>query len=173
MNYILGLDISTTTIGWALIFKEDGRTQSVGHITFKKGLDLWDKLNHFKEQSNQFLGSDISAVSIEEPLKGFKPGLSSAQTLSLLSQFNGMVSATVFNITGIKPVHINASTARSSVGIRIDTKDKTKTTKQKILEQVKFKDNNIPWTGKKGDEDAADAWVVAQSFRTLFKTSNI
>jgi hypothetical protein len=121
---------------------------------------------------------NINQIAVEENLQAFRPGLSSAKTLMTLAQFNGVVRWVCYDIFDIEPVAINVNTARKSVGLKINKKDKTKTTKEKVLDWVSEDDTSIKWPTKilksgpnKGKKricneayDMADAYVIGKSF---------
>ena len=115
-------------------------------------------------------------VAIEEPLQSFARGLSSAKTLFTLAKFNGIIQYIVFSL-GLIPTVINVNNARKLVGIKIDKKDKTKNTKEQVLEQVQNLNSSLIWPKRvlksgtrKGLEiyddccyDRADAWVIGKA----------
>ena len=103
-----------------------------------------------------------------------------------MAQFNGVVRWICYEIFGEEVHAINVNTARKNVGLKIDKKDKSKTTKEKVLEQVQQLDSKIIWperTLKSGPRkglkifddccyDMADAWVIGKAF-LLEKKENI
>ena len=90
---ILGLDISTSICGFAVI---DKRGMLVHHtaLDLRKEKNIFAKCESFiqklKETRQTYYG--IDEVYIEQSLHMFMGGKSSAKTLSLLTRFNGMVS---------------------------------------------------------------------------------
>ena len=120
----------------------------------------------------------INRVVVEENLQAFRPGLSSAKTLMTLAQFNGVVRWICHERLEVPVEAINVNTARKSVGLKIDKKDKSKTTKEKVLDWVSADDPSIKWPTKilksgpnKGKKricneayDMADAYVIGKSF---------
>ena len=107
---ILGLDVSTTTIGMCGLNEENGLV-FLSYVTLKKQKDLFEKADAFKEELLKYEGL-ISNVAIEEPLVMYKEGFSRAQILSKLSMFNGMcgiIAKTLYNTT---PILYNVNTAR-------------------------------------------------------------
>ena len=87
-DLILGLDISTSVIGYSII-DMDKTLHSLSYIKLSKEKDLLKKVDIFTKEMNQYAES-VKYVAIEEPLVAYKDGFSRAQILSLLSQFNGM-----------------------------------------------------------------------------------
>lgn len=120
---VLGLDISTAIIGFAVM---DGETPLViGHIDFKKCNDIWEKADKAKEEVEAILSSyAIEKVYVEESLLGFSTGLSSAATLFTLAKFNALVSYFVRAKTGQAVEYISASAARKTVGVKVIQKKK-------------------------------------------------
>lgn len=174
---ILSLDISTSCTGYC-VFDEDDLV-AIGHISLSKHKDFYEKANRIKSELKEINKTfNIHYVAVEENLQAFRPGLSSAKTLMTLAQFNGTVRWICSEIFNLKPVAINVNTARKSIGLKIDKKDKSKTTKEKVLEWVSAKDPSITWPTKilksgpnKGQKricneayDMADAYVIGKSF---------
>lgn len=174
---LLALDISTSCTGYCL-FDED-ELIDIGHIDLSKHKGLYEKAKHVKARIFE-LGSKyrIHRVVVEENLQAFRPGLSSAKTLMTLAQFNGVVRWICHEHLFVEIVSINVNTARKSVGLKINKKDKSKTTKEKVLDWVSADDPSIKWPTKilksgpnKGQKricneayDMADAYVIGKSF---------
>ena len=110
----------------------------------------------------------MTAVSIEQNLQAFRPGLSSASTINTLARFNGAISFICFDVLNVEPIFINAIKSRSSLGIKIDYKDKTRSTKDKIYEWVS-KQIEFDWPKSRTGSlktccyDMADSYVIARS----------
>ena len=121
---VLGLDVSTAIIGYAVM---DGETPVIiSHIDFKKCNDLWEKANKAKAEIEAILNAypGIEKVFVEESLLGFSTGLSSAATLFTLAKFNALVSYFVRAKMG-KPVeYISSGAARKTVGVKVIQKKK-------------------------------------------------
>ena len=172
---ILGLDVSTSCTGWSVISSLTGKLISQNYIHLSKLKDTFKKaelvMSNLEKINEKY---DITHVFIEENLQMFRPGLSSAKTLITLARFNGMVSLLSYQVFDIDPQFLNVNAARKSVGLKIDKKDKTRTTKEKVLKWVS---NEIifEWpikTLKSGPRkglqvydpgcyDIADAYVIA------------
>lgn len=114
---ILGLDLSTTCIGVSIV-KYDGDkidVLKVSHVKPKvpnkiKGTEaLFYKAKIFKEQFiEKNMGIGITDVIIEEPL----PTSPHKTGISTLLRFNGMLSQSIYEATGIVPVYISSYDAR-------------------------------------------------------------
>ena len=107
--------------------------------------------------------------------------MSSAQTLSTLARFNGIVSLLAFQVTGLEPIHANVNAVRKTIGLKLISKKKGgKPTKEQVLDWVHLNvqnnaNVNYEWPTKtlksgprKGQDildpqcyDMADAYVMA------------
>lgn len=121
---IIGLDISTSCIGWAVL-DGDGELVAIGHINFKDANTLWEKADKAMEQLGMICDTHgPTAFYIEESLQGFRPGLSSASTLLTLAKFNGLLSFFMRQKLGRDPVYIPSAKARKLCGIKLLQKNK-------------------------------------------------
>ena len=121
---VLGLDVSTAIIGYAVM---DGETPVViSHIDFKKCNDLWEKADKAKAEIEAILAAypGIERVYVEESLLGFSTGLSSAATLFTLAKFNALVSYFVRAKMGQPVEYISSGAARKTVGVKVIQKKK-------------------------------------------------
>ncbi len=107
---ILGLDISTSVVGYCIIDKK-GNLHNLSYISLSKLETLFDKAEAVAEILKDYEGL-VSHIAIEEPLVMFQEGFSRAQILSKLSMFNGMVSMMTKFIYNQTPVYYNVNTAR-------------------------------------------------------------
>jgi hypothetical protein len=175
---ILGLDISTSSTGWSLL-DTDGILVEQSYIpmskiknTMAKTAEVTRVFREIKDRHN------IEKIFIEENLQMFRPGLSSAKVLITLARFNGMVTLLSNQIFDLEPVFLNVNAARKLVGLKIDKKDKSRTTKEKVVEWVSDELNGtFDWPMKtlksgprkgtviheSGCYDIADAYVIAQA----------
>lgn len=115
---ILGLDVSTKTIGIAL-FEDLGKTgklKLLHHVTPKikpkpadKMQELFEKARVFEEEFlNGYADMGITKVIIEEPLLRSN----NVNTVATLLRFNGMVSRSVYDTLGIIPEFISSYDSR-------------------------------------------------------------
>jgi RNase H-fold protein (predicted Holliday junction resolvase) len=114
MGKILGLDVSTKTIGIAL-FDEDGKLWELTHITptIKPRLDnkleeQFRKVDSFERLLTRYIELDIDRVIIEEPLLNSN----NVYTVATLLRFNGMISKVVEEVLNIVPEFISSNDAR-------------------------------------------------------------
>ena len=156
---ILGLDISTTIVGIAVIDSEGKLLVS----------DHWDISKY-----------NIESVFIETALKKFIPGKSRADTIIKLAKFNGIVSWISFDTFGAPPTFINVNTARSLYGLSFPRGTKGPQRKKMVIEAVKEKEKTsftfeMARGGKnykKGTDDRADAIVIARAGEFLIKNKD-
>jgi Holliday junction resolvasome RuvABC endonuclease subunit len=174
MSKILGLDVSTSVTGVALVEKVDDAitTLALEHIEFKDCKTLWEKVDKVKVFFESFLKEHSpDSFFVEESLMGFRTGMSSAATITTLAKFNGLVSYTVRNLLGKDPSYIAATSARKRCGIKIlKTSECGKNGKQQTFEWAMagpLKDHKWP-TKKNGEpkdwaKDVTDAYVIARA----------
>jgi len=116
-NYILGLDVSTKTIGVAL-FKKSGELTLLKHVTPKlkpkpeaKIEELFQKVDLFIEgilKQFKYENYDIDTIIIEEPLLRSN----NVYTVATLLRFNGMIAKACYDVYGIVPEFISVNDAR-------------------------------------------------------------
>lgn len=115
---ILGLDVSTETVGISLVVKDDNGSiipVEVTHLKMKvpdkyKGAEsLFMKNDIFREKLEELHSKYvIDSVVIEEPLVSSN----NAITVSTLLKFNGIVSWTVYHVLNVIPEYISSYDAR-------------------------------------------------------------
>lgn len=135
-NLILGLDVSTKTIGIAL-FEDNGSTgdlKLLHHVTPKvkpepenKMEELFEKARIFESEFlNDYADMGITRVIIEEPLLQSN----NVYTVATLLRFNGMIARSVYETIGVVPEFISSYDSRKYafpqlMGIRTVKKDGT------------------------------------------------
>ena len=175
MSLKLGLDISTSNVGWCIIESKDSTMVAAGAIELKKKKTIFEKCQEVRRVLSQLnIDHDIKSISIEENLQAFRPGFSSAKTIVTLARFNGMVTLMSHDEFSLEPHFLNVNKARKTVGLKLDRKSDL-STKDQILSFVKQKEPNFSWptrTLKSGVRkglvipadccyDIADAYVIA------------
>ena len=161
-NYVLGLDVSTKTIGIAL-FEDNGTSgdlKLLHHVTPKvkpnpkdKMQQLFEKARIFEEEFlNKYVGIGITKVIIEEPLLRSN----NVNTVATLLKFNGMISRAVYEKLNLVPEFISSYDARKYgfpelMAKREVKKDGTRYTEAAIAkkEPVLFGAYNLATTDKK------------------------
>ena len=111
---ILGLDVSTKTIGIAL-FESDGTLMELTNITpvikpkpETKLEELFKKVDAFEKLITRYIELDIEKVVIEEPLLNSN----NVYTVATLLKFNGMISKVVSEVLNVIPDFISSNDAR-------------------------------------------------------------
>jgi hypothetical protein len=161
-NYVLGLDVSTKTIGIALFEDngDNGNLKLLHHVTPKvkpnpkdKMQQLYEKARIFEEDFlNKYVGIGINRVIIEEPLLRSN----NVNTVATLLKFNGMISRSIYETLGLVPEFISSYDARKFgfpelMAVREVKKDGTRYSDAAIAkkEPVLFGAYNLATTDKK------------------------
>lgn len=180
MTYILGLDISTSILGICILnsslsLGDKDYIHKFDHINFKNCKSIWEKADLVNDYFSK-CNLSISGISIEEPLMGFRQGMSSAQTISMLMRFNGIVSYLSRNTFKIDPAYINSAHARKLCGIKLQKTSIAGPQKEQVFTHMKNHDLiNISWDKKKNGDivdcarDMCDAYVVARAYHISLK----
>ena len=164
---ILGLDVSTSRTGWAII-TDEGEYVDSDFFKMKPKTPLEERATALEEQVLEplFAKYQINEVRIEEPFSMFSGGKTTAKTMSSLQRFNGMVSLLAYQHLGKPPTMVGATTARSRCGIKVPRGTKAKVV---VLQWVNdnIEDFIMEYTRhgnpKPGLDDEADAIIVAMS----------
>lgn len=197
-EYLLALDVSTTTIGIALF--ENENLKFLKQITPKiktknKNEELFLKVDLFEKIYNE-LNFKITKIIIEEPLLQSN----NVYTIATLLKFNGMISKSVYDHFHVLPEYISSYDARKYafpelMAVRKFKKDGTPLTekaiskKQPVLfgsypydadkkhilwEKVAEHEPQIRWEYKnnkliKETFDMSDAYVVGKGYMNKIK----
>jgi hypothetical protein len=113
---VLGLDISTKTIGWALFDIQTKELLEFTHISPRPKLDndkdklkeLLVKSEIFAEKLKEYKNLGIVRIVIEEPLLNSN----NVYTVQTLLRFNSFVFKEIYNILGIVPEFISTYNSR-------------------------------------------------------------
>jgi hypothetical protein len=112
---ILGLDISTKTIGWALFDLTGKKLLELTHFSPKikpqpedKLEELLKKADAFKKRLEEYKDFGIVKVIIEEPLLNSN----NVYTVGTLLRYNTMICKIVYDTLGIVPTFISTYNAR-------------------------------------------------------------
>ena len=165
---ILGVDVSTSKIGIALLDK-DKKIVVSEVIKMKPENTLEEKAILFE---NKLLKLKkyyfITDVFIEEPFIAFGGGKTTAQTIAKLQRFNGMCSYVVYKVFEDSHAEmVNVRTARNKLGIKIPKGVKDKDAKKVIIEWVQERFDSFKYEETAhgnplpGTDDRADAVVIA------------
>jgi hypothetical protein len=174
-EYILGLDISTKTIGIVLYenLGKNGKISVLTHVTPKikpipvnKNEELFKKCDIFDDEFlNKYIGLNITKVIIEEPLLRSN----NVNTVGTLLRFNGMISRAVYQKLGIVPDFISSHDSRlyafpELVAIRTHNKKNERYTDKEIEKKI-----------DKGEKTlfGAYAWTIDKKTVIWEKVANI
>jgi hypothetical protein len=112
---ILGLDISTKTIGWAIFDLTGQNLLELTHFSPKikpqpedKLEELMMKANAFKAQLEGYTDMGIVKVVIEEPLLSSN----NVYTIGTLLRYNTMICKIIYDTLGLVPTFISTYNAR-------------------------------------------------------------
>ena len=187
---VLGLDVSTKTIGWALFDITSKNLLELTHISpvpkpkvDNKIEELLKKSSMFGQKLNQYVGLGINKVIIEEPLLNSN----NIFTVGTLMRFNTLICREIYDILGIVPEFISKYNSRKFAFPHLVQKnDKGKHVlfggfpkdidkKVIIWELVAKREPQITWqytknnTLKKENYDQTDAYCAALGFMKLNK----
>jgi hypothetical protein len=182
---VLGLDISTKTIGWALF---DLHSQNLLELTHfspvikpkreDKMEELMFKVDAFEEKLNTYKNLGISKVVIEEPLLNSN----NVWTVGTLLRYNSMISRSIYKVLGIVPKYISTYNSRKFAWPNLVQENnkgkkvlfgglpKTIDKKELIWQQVSKSEPQIVWlytrnnTLKKECFDQADAYTCVLGY---------
>ena len=176
---ILGLDISTSIVGVALI-SDRGLILST-HWDISKAETLFAKAEQIGAELWQIRNNyDIQHLFIETALKKFIPGRSRADTIMKLAKFNGIVSWLCYESFEIEPTYLNVNSARTLYGLSFPRGVKGPNRKKMVIESVIEKEKSAftyemargGKNYKKGTDDRADAIVIARAGEFLLRNKD-
>ena len=167
---ILGLDISSSRIGYCLINEKEDLLL-VDEIKLKSSQSLEERADIFKKEMECIKRSlqqeEVDYVFIEQPFMAFSGGKTTAATMAKLQRFNGMCSYVVHHLFGSPAILLQANKARGLVDLKIKRGENTKL---KVIEWVQEKYPTsflVEYTRhgnpKPGTDDKADAIVIANA----------
>lgn len=187
---ILGLDISTKTIGWALFEMKDMKLLELKHFSPKikpqpedKIEELIKKAEAFKKTLLEYKNLGIVKVIIEEPLLNSN----NVYTVQTLLRYNTLITQAVWDVFGIVPNFISTYNSRKYAfpelvqpnpkGQRVlfGAYDKGVDKKQIVWELVASKEPQIKWfytkngTLKKENYDMSDAATCVFGYMNKIK----
>jgi hypothetical protein len=112
---VLGLDISTKTIGWSLFDIQTQKLLELTHVSpvikpkpEDKIEELLGKVDAFEEKLKEYKGIGITKVIIEEPLLNSN----NVWTVGTLLRYNSMITKSIYDILGIVPNYISTYNSR-------------------------------------------------------------
>jgi len=112
---VLGLDISTKTIGWALFNTLNKELLELSHFSpvikpkpENKVEELLYKVDAFEEKLKNYTDLGITEVVIEEPLLNSN----NVWTVGTLLRYNSMISRSIYKVLGVIPNYISTYNSR-------------------------------------------------------------
>ena len=188
---VLGLDISSKTIGIALFDINTKQLLELTHVSpvikekdINKMKELFLKSEIFKTKLEQYDELNITKVIIEEPLLNSN----NVYTVQTLLRFNTLISKEIYDVLGVVPTYISTYNSRKNAfPWLVKENDKGKFVlfgglpkdcdkKQIIWEQVAKREPQINWvytknnTLKKENYDMSDAYCCVLGY---MKSENI
>jgi hypothetical protein len=182
---ILGLDVSTKTIGWALFDMSSRDLLELTHISPRpkpipdnKMEEMFTKSYVFRKKLEEYKGLGVVKCVIEEPLLNSN----NAYTIGTLLRYNTLISKEVYDVLGIVPEYISTYESRKRAFPELVQKNekgkyvlfggypKDCDKKQIIWELVAKRVPQIQWlytknnTLKKENFDMTDSYTVVLSY---------
>ena len=112
---VLGLDISTKTIGWALFDIQTQQLLELTHFSPKvkpktndKVKEMMIKTNQFRDKLADYTKFGITRIIIEEPLINSN----NIRTVATLMRYNSFITRVIYDILGIVPIFISTYNSR-------------------------------------------------------------
>ena len=186
---VLGLDISTKTIGWALFDIQSKELLELTHFSPKvkpkpptKEEEMMLKVNQFKTKLLDYKHVGITKVIIEEPLISSN----NIRTVAILIRYNSFISRVIYDILDLIPEFISTYDSRKFAFPSLFTEnnkgrkvlfggyEKGCDKKHIIWQKVSDKESHLTWvytrnnTLKKENYDMCDAYacVLGQMNKT-------
>jgi RNase H-fold protein (predicted Holliday junction resolvase) len=182
---VLGLDVSTSTIGWALFDLDSKELLELTHISPRtkpkeenKIKELILKSEIFKIKLKDYSSFNITKVIIEEPLLNSN----NVYTVQTLLRFNTLISKEIYDTLGVVPEYISTYNSRKNAfpwlvqdngkgkHVLFGGYPKDCDKKQIIWEQVAKREPQINWvytkknTLKKENFDMSDAYCCVLGY---------
>lgn len=182
---VLGLDVSTKTIGWALFDLQTKQLLELTHISpvpkpkeDDKIKELLLKSSMFRTKLEQYKNLGITKVIIEEPLLNSN----NVYTIGTLLRYNTLITKEIYDVLGIVPDFISTYNSRKNAFPELVQKnDKNKFVlfgghpkdcdkKQIIWDLVAKREPQIQWqytknnTLKKENFDQSDAYCCVLGY---------
>lgn len=182
---ILGLDVSSKTIGIALFDINSKQLLELTHVSpvvkeknIEKMKELFLKSEIFRTKLEQYDALNITKVIIEEPLMNSN----NVYTVQTLLRFNTLISKEIYDVLGVVPTYISTYNSRKNAfPWLVKENDKGKFVlfgglpkdcdkKQIIWEQVSKREPQINWgytknnTLKKENYDMSDAYCCVLGY---------
>ena len=117
--YIIGLDVSSTRIGIAVLGSDD-EIELSKVVKLKSSLTLEQRAAIFESEMRKLEKKYVPmAVYMEAPAMLFRGG-STAHVMAKLQRFNGMCSYICYKVFGEEIILVQPNKARKHLGIKIN-----------------------------------------------------
>jgi hypothetical protein len=182
---VLGLDVSTKTIGWSLFDIKSKELLELTHISPVPKPKVEDKIeelilksNIFRQKLEEYAGMGIKYVVIEEPLLNSN----NIWTVGVLMRYNTLICKEIYDVLGVIPEFISTYNSRKfAFPHLVQPNDKgkhvlfggfEKDTDKKVIiwELVAKREPQITWqytknnTLKKENYDQTDAYCAVLGY---------
>ena len=162
---ILGLDISTSCVGYA--FTQDKKILDMGFIDIKKETTPKEKVFKvlgFLNKSSYI--DEVHDINVEDNLSGFAGGRTSQQVIVKLAKFNAVLCFQLEEVFDMEIHNINPMTARKNVFGKarikgIKAKEFVKGQVEKLYETKKWCKTTTRGNWDKRNIDAYDGLVMS------------
>jgi hypothetical protein len=176
---ILGLDISTKTIGWSLFDIQSQQLLELTHFSpiikpkpDYKIEELLLKIDFFETKLKGYVDLGITTVVIEEPLLNSN----NVWTVGLLLRYNSMITKSIYDILGVVPKFISTYNSRKYAWpTLVQQNDKGKSVlfgglpkdidkKEIIWKKVSDKEPQITWLYTKNNTLKKECFDMSDSY---------
>jgi hypothetical protein len=184
---VLGLDISTKTIGWSLFDIQTKQLLELTHFSpvikpkvENKIEELLIKVKSFEEKLVNYRNLGITSVVIEEPLLNSN----NVWTVGTLLRYNSMITKSIYDILGIVPSFISTYNSRKFAWTDlVQQNDKGKHVlfgglpkdidkKEIIWKKVSDKEPQITWLYTKNNTLKKECYDMADSYTCVLGYMN-
>lgn len=184
---VLGLDISTKTIGWSLFDIQTKQLLELTHFSpvikpkpEDKIEELLLKVRGFEEKLENYKNLGITNVVIEEPLLNSN----NVWTVGTLLRYNSMITKSIYDILGIVPSYISTYNSRKFAWPElVRQNDKGKHVlfgglpkdidkKEIIWKKVSDKEPQITWLYTKNNTLKKECYDMADSYTCVLGYMN-
>lgn len=111
-SYCLGLDISSTVVGYSVSSSKNKVTHA-GYIDIRKEISIKQKAHNVAEILDK-LDIEPSVIIVEDTLSGFGGGRTSQQTIVKLAKCNAVISYVIEALYELDVEHVNVSSLRKA-----------------------------------------------------------
>jgi Holliday junction resolvasome RuvABC endonuclease subunit len=175
---ILGLDISSSTVGWSLVEYDDDKETLLeyGHIKplgSKKGTLAFRAADYLKTIKKFLVDKSPDSIAIEAYASRFPRGRSTAKTIITLSLFNEVTSIACLHALNMETTSYAVVTIRSILSkmskTKITSKEEAFDYVKEYFDNFKVRDNRA---GNLAKECLDEADAIAVCLTYIYKDRN-